>query len=466
MTGNPSSAATELAPDLDAPEVEPRPARVVDVIVLGAGSGGENLAQQLAEDGLDVLVVEKHLVGGECPYLACMPSKSMLHDAFAGRTFEQAVERRRDVTDNQHDDDHVEDLRDAGVALIRGTGRLAGTGVVEVTTDDEVVHRIGATHVVIATGASEITLDVPGADEVTLWDSADAWTAKEQPSDLLVVGGGPVGVEIATAYARFGSRVVLVDRGERLVDEDEVASRALQAVLEDAGIEVVLGASVERLERTNDDRAQAHLDNGRRVEVDVVATGLGKRPRLHDLGLDTIGIDPDELEVDATGRVVGAENLWALGDVAGTPPYTHVANAAADVIASNIPGNGRRTLELSHVPRCVFSVPPLAAAGTTDPDEDHVRVTASHEELARAITDETGQGESVLVVGTESRRVLGFAGVGAALDEVVGQLALAIRAGVTIDRLADTVQPFPTHSEIVRLLSKRALAALDGRSAD
>ncbi len=434
----------------------------VDVAILGAGSGGERLAEQLARRGHAVAVVEERLVGGECPYFACMPSKSMLHDAAAGVPFAEAASRRDQVAEHFDDADHVADLEASGVAVVRGRGAFAGPGRIHVEEPDGATSNVTATHLVLATGAFEAMLPDAIAGDADVWSSEDAWTSHERPDRLLVVGGGPVGTEIATAFALFGSQVVLVDRGPRLLDdEDEEVTDTVTANLAGQGVRVVNAAEVQSLTTTDDAVTIVTLSNGEVVEVDRVAAALGKRRRVHDIGLESLGVDPERLTVGTDGRVAGADNLWAVGDVTGHPAFTHAANALADVVAHNLdlPDARPRRLDLAALPRCVFVEPSMGAVGTTSPDEEHVRVSVGLANVARGFADGTG-GRAVLAATRSDRRITGFSGVGPGMEEAVSLAALAIRQGLTVDDLAQHVAPFPTYSEVVPVLAARAVEAL------
>lgn len=430
----------------------------VDVVVLGAGSGGEAVARDLAGRGLAVVVVEEALVGGECPFLACMPSKAMIHGAIAGLPWDAAVAHRDEITDHRDDSAHAGGLREAGVTLVRGRGRITGPGTVVV--DDRT---FTPEHIVLATGASHVVPPIDIQDGVQLWTSDDAWTTTERPDSVGVVGGGPVGIEIAMTFARYGARVVVAEREDHLASrEDPEVADDLAARLRDEGVDVRLGTELSGV-GLDGDRQVMRFADADDVVVDRVVVAAGKKPRVEGIGLDTLGIDPDEpLDVGRDGRVAGVENLWAVGDVTGFPAFTHTANALAEILAANLADGGDDELVVAQVPRCIFFDPPLAAVGDTTESDDAVRVTASDDDLARPATDQADPLLAVLSVHTDDRTVRGFSALGPQMDELVGLFAVAIRAGLTVDDLARTIFPFPTYSEVVRLLADRARSALDG----
>lgn len=452
-----------------------------DVIVLGGGPAGENAAAYARTHDLEVALVEHELVGGECTYWACMPSKALLRpgDALAavrrvpgaapavtGDLDVEATFRSRDAfTSGWDDEDQVAWLESAGTTLVRGHGRLAGDRTVEVALDEGGTRTLTARRgVVVATGSVATSPPIDGLDEVEAWDSRDVTSVAEVPGRLLVLGGGVVGVEMAQAYQRLGAEVTVVESADRLLAAEEpFVGEELAEAFDDAGIRVLVGRQAQHAARDDEGAVTLSLDDGTEVVGDELVVATGRRPATAELGLETVGLEPGApLDTDEQLRVVGVEGGWlyAVGDVNGRAPLTHHGKYQARLVGDHLAGRDvAARADHDAFVRVVFTDPQVAAVGPTlaaarEAGRDVVAVHTQLGDVAGAMLLGRGVGGTAqLVVDREGRTVLGATFTGPGVGEMLHAATIAVVSGITLEALWHAVPAFPTVSEVwLRLL--------------
>jgi pyruvate/2-oxoglutarate dehydrogenase complex dihydrolipoamide dehydrogenase (E3) component len=435
----------------------------VDVVVIGVGTCGEDLSLQLMDAGLAVVGVEAALVGGECPYWACIPSKRMIRmgnlvaesrrvDGFAGRCSIDAdwslvaAQIRDEVTGGWDDSYAVERFGQRGGRLVRGRGRLAGPRRVEVE-DESFTARRG---VVIATGSQPAIPPIPGLVEADYWTTHDAIGAAELPDSLAVLGGGAVGCEIGQLLARFGVGVTVVEAADRLLAAEEPeASAVVEDALTAEGVTVHTGAAAEWVE-TSDGSIVISLADGDEVTADRLLVATGRRVELGDLGLETVGLDGGARFIDVEDRMRATDGLWAMGDVTGKAMFTHVALSQGSMVIADILGRSHPEVRYDAVPRVTFTDPEVGAVGMTEAQArqagiDVAVVVKQVPATFRGWLHRTGNnGVIKLVLDRTTKRVVGATVAGPHGGEVLGMLSLAVHARVTLDDLRTMIYAFPT----------------------
>jgi len=441
-----------------------------DVVVMGAGPAGEVAAGRLAEAGLEVAVVESHLIGGECSFYACMPSKALLRpgellaevrripgvsEAVTGDLDTDAVLNRRDEIIHDLDDSGmVPWLEQRNVAVVRGAGRLDGERRVVVGVDTLIARKA----VVVATGSSPLIPPIEGLREAEPWTNREATTAKEVPGRLAILGGGVVGVEMAQAYRTLGSQVTLIERGDRLIPREErFASDDVEQALREKGVDVRLATSATAV-RAEGGEVTLELDGGGPLRADELLVAIGRKLNTDDIGLDTVGLEPGKsIEVDDSMRV--NDWLYAIGDVNGRTLLTHMgkyqARIAADVILGYPSGCAPSNADGSRSPRVIFTDPHVAAVGYTyeaaQADGLNVRaidVSTQGNAGASFYGRDDARGTSRLVVDDDRGLIVGATFTGPEVAEWVQAATIAVVGEVPIDRLFHAVPPFPTRSEV------------------
>ena len=448
-----------------------------DVIVLGLGPGGEYAAQKLAEAGLSVVGVERDLVGGECPFYGCIPSKMMIRaadlvaevghaDELAGPAsltpdWSLVSERiRKQATNDWNDESHVTRLSDAGVRIVRGEGRLAGPGRVRVGDDEYVAAR----GVVLNTGTAPAKLPIDGLEATPYWTNREVMRAGELPGSLIVIGGGPIGCELAQVFSRFGSDVTVLEVADRIMAVEEPETSSLVAgIFADEGITVRAGVEIDRVDHV-DGSFVVRVD-GVDVRADQLLVAAGRSNNIRDMGLETVGLDPAARSVETDERMRAAERLWAVGDITGHGAFTHVSMYQGEVAVADILGSRSVEADYRAVARVTFTDPEVGSVGLTEAQarERGLSVRVGHAQLpesTRGWIHQVGNDGLIKLVADAPRGVLvGATAAGPAGGEILGLLALAVHAEVPVATISRMHFAYPTfHRAIASALEELDLS--------
>ncbi|GIK77758.1 MAG: NAD(P)/FAD-dependent oxidoreductase [Acidobacteria bacterium] len=435
-----------------------------EAVVIGSGPAGETAAAKLAKEDLSVALIERELVGGECAYWACIPSKTLLRPpearAEAARVagisepearWQEIVAYRNYMVRDLDDSGVVDGYEKRGMTVIKGSARIVDAGRVAVGDQE-----IEAERIVIATGSEPQLPPVDGLGSIDYWTNREATTLDRVPEDVIVLGGGPVGIELGQMLRRYGAGVTIVEAAERLIDrEDPRVGELIAEALADDGIELRLVARATAA-RADGDRQVLELEGGEELSAERIVVATGRRPRTGELGLERLGIELGERgEIPVDERCRAAERVWAIGDVTGVSMFTHTGTYQARIACADIAGSDARA-DYRAIPRVVFSDPEIAAVGLTMEEAsergiDAVEGRSDLSRVARAATFGEGVGGEVGVMADrDTRTLVGAWAVGPLAGEWIHQAVLAVKAEIPVEVLRDTVAQFPTFSEAFR----------------
>ena len=436
----------------------------VDVVVIGLGVGGEAVAGDLATAGLTVVGIENRLVGGECPYWGCVPTKMMTRAAgllaearripgMAGTSsvtpdWTPVAQRiRKEATDNWDDRVAVERFEKKGGHFIRGAGKLAGPGRVEV---DGVTYEASRA-VVLSTGTSAVIPPIPGLTDVAYWTNREAIEVEQLPASLAVLGGGAIGLELAQVYARFGVQVTIIEGMDHvLAIEEPEAGAVLAEVLQRDGIELCLNAKTQAVRKEGSSTIAITLDGGRQVNAERLLVATGRRANLKDLGLETIGLDPSARSIEVDPQLRAADGLWAVGDITGKGAFTHVAIYQAAIAVRDVLGKPGPGADYSALPRVTFTDPEVGAAGITEATARKQGINVKTGLQKASVTSRGwifgpgNDGFIKVVLDADRGTIVGATSMGPRGGDILGIFELAIRARIPAEELNHLIYAYPT----------------------
>jgi pyruvate/2-oxoglutarate dehydrogenase complex dihydrolipoamide dehydrogenase (E3) component len=446
-----------------------------DFVVIGAGAAGEAAAFKARERGKSVALVDRDLFGGSCSFWACIPSKSLLHSAavhYGGGDYPwHKASDRRDYNINRieidYPDDayHVRRLTDAGVTLVRGTARLDGPGRV-VVRHEEIVHKFEGGDIVVAVGSASRVPDLPGLADIPYWTNREGTSARELPKSLLILGGGPTGVELAQVYARYGVPVTIVESNPRILARDHPRnSDILQRALERDGATVHAGARAVRVHPAAgpDGAHEVELDDGSRVAGHAVMLAIGRTFPVEELGLNTVGVTVEHGRVTPDDRLRLADHLWVAGDPAGPELHTHVAHYQGEIVVRMALGDDVRP-DFRAIPRATYTDPETSSVGllleeAREAGIDAVEIIDDVAKSTKGFTAEA-EGHVIVVADRVAKTVVGVFLAGPGASEAIHEAVLAVKLETPLAVLADTIHAYPTLARVLGGVFARAAREL------
>ena len=446
----------------------------VDVVIIGLGPGGEYAANKLAAAGLVVVGVEENLVGGECPFTGCTPSKLLVRAAHTVAETRHAAELagesalepdytvpRRRIVESTHawsDEAHVEQLEESGVRLVRGRGRLNGPGRVLVTSPEGTEEFVARRGVILGTGTAPASLPIDGLAGTPYLTNREVFRLEDAPGSMIVIGAGNIGCELTQVYARFGTDVTLLDVSDRILSvEEPETSEVLTEVFTREGVTVRTGVEIQRVDHDGDTHQfEVHLD-GEVLRAEQLLVAAGRVTQLADLGLETVGLDPEAGEVPVDDTLRAGERLWAVGDITGKGAYTHVALYQAAIAVSDLLGEDPGPADYHAVSRVTFTDPEVGAVGMTEEQarDSGVRVGTSVAEIGRSsrgwMHGPGNDGIIKLVADLDRRVLVGASAMSPYGGEVLGLLALAVHAQIPIETISGMHFAYPTLHRVIQV---------------
>ncbi len=436
----------------------------VDVAVVGLGPGGEKVAGDLAEAGLDVVGLDSGLVGGECPYWGCVPSKMMIRagnllaearrvEGMAGHASVEpdwapvARRIREEATDHWDDTVAVERLQKKGGRFVRAAGRITSPGVVSTSDGQAFRARRG---IVLATGGAPFIPPIEGLAGTSYWTNHEAIETERLPESLIVVGGGPIGLEIGQAYSRFGTQLTVVEGADRLLPRDEPeAGEILADVLREEGADIHVGVQVQRVSG-DEQSVEVELSDGRRLSAERLLVATGRHVDLKVLGVAEIGVDETARAIPVDDQMHVSDGVWAVGDITGKGPFTHVAIYQAEIAVASILGKGSRRASYHALPSVTFTDPEVGVVGLTEAEarEQGIRVRIGQQQVprtARGWMHKVGNKGFIKLIEDADRGVLvGATSMGSTGGEVLGLLSVAVHAAIPVQTLREMIYAYPT----------------------